>query len=40
MSMDLPKHYWFLLRALGPGKLMNMSNKVMATPQREDFEDE
>jgi hypothetical protein len=35
MSMDPLKHYGFLLGASGPGKPMNMSNKVMTAPQRE-----
>jgi hypothetical protein len=39
MSMDLLKHYVFLFGASGPGKPMNMSNKVMTSPQREPPED-
>jgi hypothetical protein len=38
--MDPPKHYGFLFRELGPEKPMNMSNKVMTAPQRENPEDE
>jgi hypothetical protein len=34
MSMDSLKHYGFLFGASGPGKPMNMSNKVVTTPQR------
>jgi hypothetical protein len=30
-----PKYYRFLFRESGPEKLINMSNKVMTTPQRE-----
>jgi hypothetical protein len=34
MSMDPLKHYGILFRGSGPEKPMNMSNKVMTTPQR------
>jgi hypothetical protein len=40
MSMDPLKLYGFLFRASGPGKPMNVSNRVTTTSQREDFEDE
>jgi hypothetical protein len=33
--MDPLKHYGFFFVAPGPGKPMNMSNKVMSTPQRD-----
>jgi hypothetical protein len=33
--MDPLKHYEFLFGASGPGKPINMSNKVMTAPQRE-----
>jgi hypothetical protein len=38
--MDPPKHYAFPFGASGPEKPMNMSNKVMTAPQRENPEDE
>jgi hypothetical protein len=38
--MDPLKHYGFLFGASGPGKPMNLSNKVMTAPQRETPEDE
>jgi hypothetical protein len=40
MSMDPLKHYGFLFGVSGPAKPMNMSNKVMTTPQRETPKDE
>jgi hypothetical protein len=39
MSMDPLKHYGFLFGASGPGKPINMSNKVMTAPQRETSKD-
>jgi hypothetical protein len=38
--MDPPKQYGFLFGVSGPGKPMNMSNKVMTAPQRETPKDE
>jgi hypothetical protein len=40
MSMDPPKHYVFLFGVSSTEKPMNMSNKVMTTPQRETPKDE
>jgi hypothetical protein len=40
MSMDALKHYGFHFGASGPEKPMNMSSKVIATPQRETPKDE
>jgi hypothetical protein len=40
MSMDPLKHYGFLFGVSGPRKPMNMSNKVMTSPQRETPKDD
>jgi hypothetical protein len=40
LQMDPPKHYGLVFGASGPGKPMNMSNKVMTVPQRETPKDE
>jgi hypothetical protein len=38
--MEPLKHYGFLFGESGPGKPMNMSNKVMTIPRKETPEDE